>query len=53
MYQLPLFKGAVPNPVVPELADNAPWEYLVSLFHSRRGIELLEPVSVLVRLVDT
>jgi hypothetical protein len=54
MYQMPLFKGGVPVGLVRELSQNSPWETAVSAIGQRAGgLQLLAPVSVIVRLVDT
>jgi hypothetical protein len=52
IYQLPLFRGAVPVPILQDLATNKPWEFLNNLVGKRNGPSFLTPVSVIVRLVD-
>lgn len=53
IYQIPVFKGAPPSAVIRELSVNSPWEYLMSNVGRRGGLQLLEPMSIICRLVDT
>ncbi|CAG9322879.1 unnamed protein product [Blepharisma stoltei] len=53
IYQLPLFKGSVPAPFMSELTNNSPWEHLMRAAQRSGGPQYLDPVSVIVRLVDS
>ncbi|CAG9315098.1 unnamed protein product [Blepharisma stoltei] len=53
IYQLPLFKGAVPVPILSDLTNNDPWSFIMNAATRQGGPQFLEPVSILVRLVDT
>lgn len=48
-FQLPVFKGSVPLEVLEGLASNRAWE----IIPANRSIQLIESLSVLVRLVDS
>lgn len=59
VYQLPLFKGAVKKIVLQELEHSKePWKKMISFMEKRDNytnkkiLELLEPASVVVRLLD-
>ena len=53
MYQLPVFKGTVPGSFLPDLAISDPWNLLMNSVSKPGGPTYLDPVSVIVRLVDT
>jgi len=52
-FQVPLFKGPVPQQILADLTTNDPWRYVLNLVGKRNGIQFLETASVIVRVVDT
>lgn len=53
IFQIPLFSGAVPVGLLPDLASNKPWQFLLNASQKPGGPHFLEPVSVLLRIVDS
>lgn len=51
-YQIPLFKGAVKKEMLVDLGENDPWEFLMEQ-KNKKKISLLEPMSAVVRLLDS
>ena len=53
IYQLPVFRGSVPASFLPDLATTDPWSLIMNAVNKPGGPVYLDPVSVIVRLVDT
>ena len=53
IYQMPVFKGPVPASFLPDLASNDPWVTLMNAVNKPGGPVYFNPVSVIVRLVDS
>lgn len=52
MFQIPFFAGPVPVNILAEIASTDPWEFMLSSAQKPGGISFLNPVSVLLRIVD-
>lgn len=52
IYQIPFFAGPVPANLLPDFASEDPWEFVIRATGKSGGPVLLEPVSVLLRIVD-
>ena len=53
IFQLPFFAGAVPANLLPEIASNPPWEFILKSATKSGGPQFLEPISVILRIVDS
>lgn len=52
-YQLPIFKGTIPKDVLDRITHNDAWPVLMELLAMKKSpVQLLEPMSVIVRVVD-
>ena len=52
-YQLPIFKGVIPKDVLDRITQNDAWPVLMELLAMKKSpVQLLEPMSVVVRVVD-
>lgn len=53
IYQLPVFDGPIPKPIIEGLLENDPWPFLMDKIKEKKPIiKYLEPMSVVVRLLD-
>jgi len=53
IYQLPIFKGPLPLDTLSYISSQDAWPYLMNLMSMKNSpIQLLEPMSIIVRLLD-
>ena len=53
IFQLPIFKGTIPKDTLQHITYNDAWPYLMDLMRVKKSpVQLLEPMSVIVRLLD-
>lgn len=53
IYQLPILKGSIPKDLLDHITHHEAWPYINDLLHMKKSpVQLLEPMSVIVRLLD-
>ena len=53
IFQVPFFVGPVPANLLPDISSNPPWEYILKAATKAGGPQFLEPISVILRIVDS